>query len=291
MNIVAVSRRYGPLSVNARTDKQPPAVEYPKSAPVPDPIGTSYLTAKDGKSPFDTGDPLKAILPDDARLLGLVRLSDLLKLALEGIAESHPELREVVDYGSRTLKEGAREARALLRDTVIQPLTGVIAAIETKWAEIAARQAGEGATTASLGQAFPQIGKAIGDLSVSLSKCQDAGISDGEFMANLAATQAAGQRLIRTLDAIAQDPLASMSDEQLGVIRELKSRFDAILALMRGLADGLKALPGLILGRLVAPLVDQGGAAVRRFLVTRADPGGNRGAAHENGREGGPRRA
>ncbi|TFZ59024.1 hypothetical protein E4V01_08510 [Methylorubrum sp. Q1] len=267
MNIVALSRRYGPLSVNAAPPRAAP-LPPGETAPEARPVATSYLTANDGKSPFDAGNPLKAILPDDARLLGLVSLADLLKVAVGQIANRHPELREVVDYGSRTLREGAREARALLRDTVIQPLKDIITAVEAKWAEIAARQAGDGSTTASLGKAFPQIGEAIGALRGSLEKCLNAGTSDAEFMANLAATQAAGQRLIRTLDAIAQDPLASMSDQQLGIIRELKSRFDAVLALVRGLTKDLKSLPGLLLGRLVAPLVAEAGVAVRRFLVT-----------------------
>lgn len=279
MNIVAISRTYGPLSVSgASKDGGNPPTGGTKA---PD-VVRSYLTP-DGASPFtqppvakgvtaatDGGKgkppgPFENILPKDAKLLGIVPLSLVLDVALDQIADKHPKLREVVDYGSREVAAGAREARAILRDTVIQPILDLVRALREKWAATALqRQGGE----VSLAKAFPQVGADLDTLGKRLEDCLPATTDDAKFMADLAEAHEAGRRLIRTIDTIAQDPLAAMSDEQLGALQDIKRRVDAIISRANAIANGWKAFPQALLDALAARLLNAASGELRRLVVT-----------------------
>ncbi|MGE8131650.1 hypothetical protein ACQKQD_32320 [Methylobacterium sp. NPDC080182] len=276
MNIVAISRTYGPLSQNGDEPLSSSGVLPKKDTTVPAPV-RSY-SKPNGQNAFTTTPRLpqgeapeaspcffRDILPNNAKLLGIVPLSLILDIALDQIADKHPRLREVVDYGSREITEGAREARAILRDTVIQPILDLVKALQEKWAAIAVqRQGGE----VSLAKAFPQIGSDLDTLGERLRKCLAAGTSDAAFMADLAEAHEAGRRLMRTIDTIAQDPLAAMSDEQLGALRDIKRRIDAIIAEANDIVAGWKAFPQTLLDALAARLMNAASDAMRRFVVT-----------------------
>ncbi|WP_207546450.1 hypothetical protein [Methylobacterium indicum] len=276
VNIVAISRTYGPLSLNgdAPLDGRSPLPKEGTRVPA---AVRSYLDP-DGQSPFTkppsvkagavaeaSPSPFRTILPNNAKLLGIVPLSLILDVARDQIADKHPKLREVVDYGSREIAEGTREARAILRDAVVQPILDLVGALKGKWAAIAVRQQGG---EVSLAKAFPQIGADLDRLEERLRDCLKAETDDAAFMADLAGAHEAGRRLIRTVDTIARDPLAAMSDEQLGALKDIKRRVDAILAGARAVAGGWAAFPQALLDALAGRLLNAASDAVRRFVVT-----------------------
>lgn len=276
MNIVAISRTYGPLSKNGddpvSSNGTIPTQQTKVPAPVrsySDPGGQNAFTTaprvKDGEAAEASPSLFRDILPNNAKLLGIVPLSLILDVALDQIADKHPKLREVVDYGSREIAEGTREARAILRDTVIQPILDLVTTLQEKWAAIAVqRQGGE----VSLAKAFPQIGADLDTLSQRLRTCLAAETTDATFMADLAEAHEAGRRLIRTIDTIAQDPLAAMSDEQLGALQDIKRRIDAIISQANAIVKGWKAFPQTLLDALAARFLNAASDAVRRFVVS-----------------------
>lgn len=276
MNIVAISRTYGPLSKNGDPPLSSTGTLPGEKTTVPAPVrsysepsGQNLFTTAPRVAPNEGAEAspslFRDILPNNAKLLGIVPISLILDVALDQIADKHPRLREVVDYGSREIAEGSREARAILRDTVIRPILDLVTALQDKWAAIAVqRQGGE----VSLAKAFPQIGADLDTLKKQLESCLVSTTSDEKFMAALAASHEAGRRLIRTIDTIAQDPLAAMSDEQLGALQDIKRRIDAIVSQADAAVKGWKALPQTLADALAVRLLNATSGAARRFVVT-----------------------
>ncbi len=193
MNIVAISRTYGPLSKSATSPSAAKAFSHRKrlrfrlpSAPIPIPmVRTRSQRHRASRTGCGRGVPQPFQgHPADTSQASRHRppLPDPRRRPRRDRGQA-PEAARGGGLRLAEITEGTREARAILRDTVIQPILDLVKALQEKWAAIAVqRQGGE----VSLAKAFPQIGADLEALGERLRKCLAAGTSDAAFMADLA---------------------------------------------------------------------------------------------------------
>lgn len=281
MNIIGISGTLGPLSTkteqvagtplqavppledNSRADLPNQAKDQFKEAKLKPKEETTEDYARDVPAKRPSGDP-KEVFPASAKLLGIVELKQVVKIATETarLFDNYPVLKEAVDYGSATLKEAGGEVRTVLVDTVITPAIEAADRLDAAWDEIAQRELNLNGQDLSLGKAYPQLGVDLDSLRKALREAADSTRADTDFFASLSLIHEAGRRLVRTIERIGRDPLAAMSGAQLAALRDLRNKAEDIRDAVKTIAN-LDYLPKLILDEIK----EAAAASVKERLV------------------------
>ena len=117
MTVHALSRKAGPISA---IPKDPPATSQSHDPDQPVPVTDRLDTIKD-----DTRALANSFFGDNATLLGLIKLSDLVEAIITLAGGRVPVLQELVEYGGGL----AGDADALIRERVLAPLQQALNAL------------------------------------------------------------------------------------------------------------------------------------------------------------------
>jgi hypothetical protein len=253
LKIVGYSRKLGPVGDSKGTvPEEIKAAPAPGAGEAPPPLALPSIPRDLSPNKF---------FPADAKLLGLLPLSTVLKFVEKIFAvDDHPRLKEIIDYGA----ELGDNARAILTDKVIRPALQLVERIARDWQDLANKQLKLADQALSLASAYPEIGKELDELRKLLRSATDVTTSDQAFFASLAQTYESGRRLILTIDRIARDPLAAISDAQLDTLRSLQRRVREFADNMRTLVD-LRDLPALFFKRTIEASQDRANESSRKL--------------------------
>ncbi|MGV2975042.1 hypothetical protein AB1P65_06280 [Roseibium alexandrii] len=165
----------------------------------------------------------KSLFSTDAKILGLVRVQDLLSiLASSGIAEDPatgiPQFVEKVRYGAGQAAQAAGDATGFVRDQVLKPLLSAVTDIRRRWDKIEADLADgqrvfdeNNIEPIKLAEVFPELANGLAGLQSALLR-SSAITDDIAFSLSLAEVYEAGQRFISALQATAANPIARIED-------------------------------------------------------------------------------
>jgi hypothetical protein len=242
MDVVAISRRLGPINGN------------PEAKPVPSAPGALPTIDRDR-----VADP-KTVFPK-GKFLGIMQLSELIA-AILGI-DFHPKLNEVVEYGAASVGGAAAEVRSALTDALIRPAADSVAEVQKAWTELASKRLA-GQRVPSLKQIYPQIGTDLDALKASLDKAQSKDTPDAAFFDSLAAIHEAARRLARTIDNIARDPLAAAASAQVELFSQIVRNIEVTEKAVKQLRS-LNGLPKIfqeVIAEELAATIDDFAAAI-----------------------------
>jgi hypothetical protein len=138
----------------------------------------------------------------DTKLLGVLSLKDVVSFCqhLRPATEGLPQLQEILHYGPAA--EGATDK--ILRTSLVQPLTQVMAELDKQWNRVDQQLAGETDNQilkVSLSDIFPELNRARNDFAAALGTTQS--LNGVEFFASLADVYETGRRLENALDQAA----------------------------------------------------------------------------------------
>ena len=259
------------------------AIETPLS-------GTAATQAETPSTPPNYQSTFESFFSADAKLLGVIKFSDLMKLlALAGGVNIMPALKEAVEYGSQALaglKEGAADAVDIVRNDVLVPLLRLVQSTRNAWANLGAEAAkvqsgaigqindflNSKVQTQSLQELYPEIEDGLTALEEALDKA----IAESDAIAltiKLGAVHQAGRQLMHELSLLAANPAERLElavrqqlDEVLGSIAaKVKDYKGAALQFVREWKDG-------VLNNIAETLVSKLGEALPaediRALIT-----------------------
>lgn len=192
----------------------------------------------------------------DAKLLGTVRLKDLMAL-LDLSADDIPVLKEVQEFGTAALREAEDEADGLSNDVrtrVLAPLRDVIALLRSAWnkldRELAKKQKdlldavpGNAEKAApfkpfELREIYPEIDAGLVKVEAALA----AALATEDALAlvpQLAELYSVTREFIRALAIVAANPVERLQEGFTASLNELAG----VLARLEALADSLEQLP------------------------------------------------
>lgn len=232
LDIVGISRAIGPIGQAHNSGDGLAATKPAELGDAPTVDGT--MSSLPSISAQAATHDASSIFPPDAKLLGLVPLSKILKLTAK-LAEQ-PRLKEVTEYGAAGMQGSAAQARAFVTDRVLRPIQLLLRAVQDQWQGIA----GKTYAGVSLEQAYPQIRLGLSNLNKRLAESLDGTLDDAAFYASLASVYEAGRAFTAALDAILRDPLASMSEAQAAALRDIVSDAHALVQLVSQLPESLR---------------------------------------------------
>ena len=296
--IAALGRKSGPLGGTTPSYSLGPglAEKRPVALPVNDARGpaehmfslaehfsmgtTTLATAGEGSTAAST--TYKDFFADDAKLLGVIKLKDLIDfLDVSGATDALPVLKEAVEFGTEalaSLQSGARDGLDLVRREILVPLRELTRRIREQWADLDRRllekQRGLDTDSRATGPLsvktiYPEIDAGL----ASLDQALDRAIANEDpvlALARLAEVHEAGKRLGRQLAVIASNPIERVE-------AEIRRRIDAftadvsrlvnvVVSQFRTWADAVKATLTEQIYTLVDELLQDGIDALLAFL-------------------------
>lgn len=251
LDIVGISRATGPIGQAFNNDDGSKNKDPQLKVPIPTAGGKvtlPSLSVDAGLSPN-----AKTFFPADAKLLGLVPLSMVLKLGAK--LADQPRLKEAVEYGAAGAQATASEARAVVTDSVLRPIDAMLGEVNRLFREVA------GKTLGGIGieKAYPQIGTSLKILQEATQKALDGSLDDAAFFGSLATIYEAGRSLVAAIDGILRDPLASMSEGQAAKLRDIVEKVRGVRAFVTVLTGGVDALLSAVRNGLVDAIIDSAG--------------------------------
>lgn len=276
MTVVGISRKLGPVGGNANASFNRPLETPPATAAQPGATPAPATASDIGVSASPNLEELKknlAVRPlsfdkilGDGKLLGIVKLSEVLQVAAKSLLDDHPRLKETVDYGAAQLRDSTASLREILTGSVLRPAQKLVSDIRTEWTAYASRTVQVGKEKIGLDKAFPEIGSDLERLEGAVRASLAQGSNDADFLGSLSDVHEAGRRLIRTVDRIGRDPMAAISNDQLNAIQGINSELKRVAESFATLAKGrtLGQFGKEAVAQLLAP--DPTGRALRRFM-------------------------
>lgn len=242
MTIYALSRKAGPISAS------PP----PAPAPAPSPQTTSQ-SAPDFDQPNaitahlnDIKDDRKALATsffgDNATLLGLIKLSDLIEAIITLAGGRVPVLQELVDYGGGL----AGDADAAIRERVLEPLQQALASLNDPMT----KQIPLGATgqTVEVSKIYPDVVRAYTALRSSVQAALDAPPPEdgpGDTISAYTAVYTDGRSFVNAIERALRDPLTPLRDAAKNWLNEqvdkVKGDFDKAVGELQKILDAFTA--------------------------------------------------
>ncbi len=155
-----------------------------------------------------------------AKLLGIVDLGEALTFVTKTLSNT-PQFKEVTEYASvllNDLSDGKAAAVAKVRDQLLVPLRGALLTLAQEFHRATAAAGAvfdEDQAVARLGKLYPDVGKAYSDLQQALDSAISSTGTDQNveaLLAHFATIYAAGQRFIRAIDRVANDPIAPVRE-------------------------------------------------------------------------------
>ena len=189
-------------------------------------------------------DLLKSLFDPDAKLLGVITLSEL--MGWVAAATKMPELKEVIDYGTKALHQAEQKIDALMaevRRRVLLPLHDVVQRLRNAWNEFdkkLGRTVISGTPPLSVAALFPEVDAGLHDLDRAVDQALAATdpVSLGEAIGEVFAS---GRRLAHQIEVLASHPVQRLQlaveqavEQQTGVLA------GAALALQRTVHDELR---------------------------------------------------
>ncbi|KQS72226.1 hypothetical protein ASG39_00050 [Rhizobium sp. Leaf371] len=244
-------------------------------------MGTTTLT-KAGEGSTAASTTYKDFFADDAKLLGVIKLRDLIDfLDISGATDALPVLKEAVEFGTEalaSLQSGARDGLDLVRREILVPLRELTRRVREQWADLdrRLREKQRGLDTGSLATGplsvktiYPEIDAGL----ASLDEALDRAIANEDpvlALAMLAEVHEAGKSLGRQLAVIASNPIERVE-------AEIRRRIDAftadvsrlvnvVVSQVRIWADAVKATLTEQVFTLVDDLFQDGTDAFLAFL-------------------------
>ncbi|MDW9438571.1 hypothetical protein [Sinorhizobium meliloti] len=239
----------GPIK---QVDGKPDAVKLEEAMKSPTLVSLAYyfneqvsrppldvLTAAGGEPPAFSPTPpsadklevlnqVQSFFSLDAKLLGTVRLKDLMTL-LDLNPDSIPILKEGLEYGTAALR-GANDQLASLgndvRDRVLSPLRDVVRQLQGEWealdrslkekkVEMPASGGGSSPSVLSLADIYPEVDQGLFGVERALDEAL--GSEDATALVpKLAAVHSAARELIRGLAIIASNPVERLESAVIG---------------------------------------------------------------------------
>lgn len=208
----------------------------------------------------------------DAKLLGLIKLRDLMKL-FDLTGAELPLLKETVQFGA-SLQGKADDARALVRTNVLLPLKSAVASVRVQWDALDARleaeqeKLGKADAKVSIKKLFPEIEQGLAGLEVAV----DAALDESDLVKlaeRLSRVYEAGKRLARLLASLAANATervqAAARTVILGSFSKLIGASDKLSAALEKLA-GIGNLDGGAVVQAAAKALIDAAAAIDEIL-------------------------
>ncbi|MES0100662.1 hypothetical protein [Mesorhizobium sp. M0019] len=261
--IYALSRSRGPLGADEPTVETRPGTSdivslakyFSRAVPVAPPTPAAVAPAANGGALAADGqlDVFKNFFSSDAKLLGIVKLQDLMS-SFDLAGADMPLLKETMEFGS-ALQKTTSDALALVRVNVLLPLRTAVDAIATQWDALDERLQAEQKKQAKLvGQADVQIISIktyfpeIEDGLAGLRRLLDDALAENDLLAlpkRLSAVYEAGKRFARLLSALAANAPERMQEAVrntlLGGISDIlaaKTALETVLAKIEAVGNG-----------------------------------------------------
>lgn len=187
-------------------------------------------------------DIYQKLFSDDAKLLGLVKLKEIMKFLeasnLDDPEKGMPELAERIRFGAQAVSSAQEEVGDaigdgidLVRTNVLQPLDQGLTAIRESWQaieeDIAGLQDGSPGPNLSLAMALPELDQGLDGLAAAV----DASLAETDpiaFALSLGSVYEAGRRFIDALAAAAANPLERVTASLSEQYKEILGAFDNI---------------------------------------------------------------
>jgi len=272
-DVIALSRSHGPMGgAEDRTVKEIGKLEdwsrtdFGFAPPVRTPEPVAPATPG---TPTIAPDKLKVFEKSfnvNAKLLGVIRLSDLIKfLGNDSNPTDIPVLQEVFEFGASAMHGVDKAAGSItdfLRREVLQPLLTIITGLEKIWEEVqreydkARGSIGEKSSVMSLSALFPEIGSGLQELhkAVTAAIKTDGAIA---FAVQLSAVHEAGQQLIDGLERLAANPIGRVKDGLQALLNGYTGFLQEQVAIIGSLAeDTIKKLQSDLTGTVAETVSD-----------------------------------
>lgn len=223
MNMIGLSRERGPIGGEPPATPQAPAAPAVAAGPAP---GAPPPSKAFDRLPVKF-DPAK-FFNDDAKLLGIISFSDLIKTLLQTQA---PELLETVEHAVQQLEGEAAKIAEVARKDVIEPLREAVSDIREAWDDAARSIAG---STAQAGRElrvkdlYPDVDEGLAALETALLAAERSP-DPLALITSLGPIYESGRRFVAALDRIAADPIAPIRADLLDLLSRLATDARALL--------------------------------------------------------------
>jgi hypothetical protein len=221
MTVYALSRQAGPISANPTSSGQAST----SSASSQDPDKPAAITAQlnDIKSKSDLA---KSFFPENATLLGLIKLSDLIETIITLAGGRVPVLKELVDYGGGL----AGDADAFIRQRVLEPLQQTLRSLDQPMN----KSIDLGGETKRVADIYPDVVRAYNALNQSVQAAIDApppaADDPGATISTYTAVYTSGRGFVNAVERALRDPITPLREAARNWLNdqfaELKSQFD-----------------------------------------------------------------
>jgi len=236
------------LAIAQTTAPSPPA--SPSPLPIgqqPYPSNLVFPGARDGH--FDPSE----FFHSTAKLLGLVKLSDLLQIKAPLNLEMAPKLLETVGFGPLNGSAAWNKVREILKDTTEQ-LSGFETAINNAISSKTADQPMEVQAKLSFASLYPTAASAITAFDASVKRLAENN-DIGKAPSELADVFTSGSDLVSALQRLIDDPIPQLAKVELDVVSTLVSQLDIVntsfvTTQITPLADRLTGFAGVFLEEL-----------------------------------------
>nr|KZA99872.1 hypothetical protein A4A59_20840 [Rhizobium leguminosarum] len=211
----------------------------------------------DQSEPFEPGDTLSDAVKQvqsffslDAKLLGTIRLKDLMAL-LNISTDDIPILKEVYEFGTSALREGEGQVNGLandIRTRVLAPLRDVVQQLRHEWRaldhDLKERQAAilqkavGSPKPLSLADLYPEVDRGLKKVESAL---EDALATEDTpaLIPKLAEIYTAARELIHNLAIVASNPIERLEQSLTGTINDLIE----VLSQLKPIIKALELLP------------------------------------------------
>jgi len=258
MTIYALSRQAGPISANPPQDDKKVSASSTSSGN-PDPDNPAAITAQLNaiKSKADLA---KSFFPDNATLLGLIKLSDLVQAIITLAGGSVPVLQELVDYGGGL----AGDADAFIREHVLEPLQQALSSLSDPMTKPI--PLGGTGQSVEVKKIYPDVVTAYNALKQNVQAAIDApppSDNPGDTISTYSAVYTAGRAFVNAIERALRDPITPLREAARNWLNDqvnnVKADFDKAVGnfqnILKAFTDSLRVqLRNYIVVNVLKPL-------------------------------------
>ena len=240
--------------------------------------GQNQAASRQGRKPAEI---FKSFFGNDATLLGLIKLSDLMEAIAEELdpARDLPQLTETLRMGAGSALQSGDDAVDHVRRNVLVPLSEAVSRIRQEWQSLDAQIAEELSSMpgqvvdsdtlgnlANFAALFPELHVGLTDLDTALRNSTE---TDGviAFAATLAQLHSAGKRFLQAIEISARDPVERVTQHLRITLDRFKGELDSLFETITSLPEEL--LKGIIgdLADIVVGLILPEGQSLPLFRL------------------------
>ena len=240
MTIYALSRKAGPISSSLPAPSAPSA--QTTSEPVPAFDQPNAITAHLNDIKDDRKALANSFFGNNATLLGLIKLSDLIEAIITLAGGRVPVLQELVDYGGGL----AGDADEVIRERVLEPLQQALAALNDPMTKPI--PLGTTGQVVQVSKIYPDVVRAYTALKRSVQAAIDApppADGPGDTISVYTAVYTDGRSFVNAIERALRDPLTPLRDAAKNwlndQVADVKGQFDNAVADFQKILDIFKA--------------------------------------------------